>query len=334
MIRSSPGWNALQDALAGEVVLPGSPGYASARKPAIARFHDAKPQAVVLCETAEDVSEAISFARRHGLRTVPRSGGHCFAGRSSVEGIVIDVSPMRSVSVSDGVATVGAGARLGHVYDTLAQYGLTIPGGCGPSVGISGLALGGGLGILGRKHGLTSDHLLGLHIVLADGRVVVCDEQHDEELFWALRGAGGGNFGVVTSLIFGTLPAPAATGFHLLWPHTHAAALISAWQAWAPAVPDELAASLLATASRDPERPPVVNVFGSMLGTEDVSAQLLDKLISSAGADPTSASYEHASLRETKRYLAELGDAMAEGDDRLGETLQGEPSPQGHTFSK
>jgi FAD/FMN-containing dehydrogenase len=162
----------------------------------------------------------------------------------------------------------------------------------------------------------------------------VCDEQHDEELFWALRGAGDGNFGVVTSLIFGTLPAPAATGFHLLWPHTHAAALISAWQAWAPAAPDELAASLLVTASRDPERPPVVNVFGSMLGTEDDTAQLLDELVSSAGADPTSASYENASLRETKRYLAKLGDAMAEGDDRLGETFQGEPAPQWQTLSK
>src|SRR5918993_734498 len=279
MVPSAPDWEALQRAVSGDVVLPGSPDYESTRKPAIANFHDIRPQAVVLCRTPQDVSETILFARESGLRTAARSGGHCFAGRSSTEGIIIDVTPMRSVSVSDGVATVGAGARLGEVYDTLAQYGLTIPGGCGPSVGISGLALGGGL------------------------------------------------------VILGTLPAPATTGFHLLWPHTHAAALISAWQAWAPAVPDELAASLLATASRDPERPPVVNVFGSMLGTEDDTAQVLDELVTSAGADPTSASYEHASLRETKRYLAKLGDAMAEGDDQLGETLQGEPSPQGQTFS-
>src|SRR5829696_6237017 len=236
-MRSTSDWGALQSAIAGDVVLPGSPGYESARKLAIARFHHVRPQAVVRCAIPADVSETISFARRIGLRTAARSGGHCFAGRSSTEGIVVDVTTMRSVSVSGGVATVGAGARLGEVYDTLAQYGLTIPGVCGPSVGISGLALGGGLGILGRKHGLTSDHLLGLQIVLADGRVVMCDEQHDEELFWALRGAGGGSFGVVTSLIFNTLPAPAATGFHLLWPHTHTAALISAWQAWAPAAP-------------------------------------------------------------------------------------------------
>src|SRR5918998_5975055 len=108
------------------------------RNPAIARFRDARPLAVVLCETAEDVSEAISFARRRGLRVVPRSGGHCFAGRSSAEGVVIDVSPMRSVSVSGDVATVGAGARLGHVYDALQEHGLTIPGGTCPTVGVAG----------------------------------------------------------------------------------------------------------------------------------------------------------------------------------------------------
>jgi FAD/FMN-containing dehydrogenase len=300
-------WDALRSAIAGEVVLPGSPGYEAARKPAIARFHDAWPQAIVLCETPEDVSEAILFARRSGIRTATRSGGHCFAGRSSTKGIVIDVSPMRSVSVSDGVATVGAGARLGEVYDALEEHGLTIPAGCGPTVGISGLALGGGLGILGRKNGLTSDSLLAAQVVLADGRVVECDDYHHEDLFWALRGAGGGNLGVVTSLVFGTIPAPAATAFHLIWPHAHAASVMEAWQHWSPVGPDELAASLLLTASGDPAEPPEVNVFGAMLGTESDTEELLDGLVGRAGADPASASLEHASYRETKRYLAEHG---------------------------
>jgi FAD/FMN-containing dehydrogenase len=139
---------------------------------------------------------------------------------------------MRSVAVAGQVATVGVGVRLGELYDTLAEHGLTIPAGCGPSVGIAGLTLGGGLGILGRKHGLTCDHLLGAQVVLADGRVVECGEHHDGELFWALRGAGGGHFGVVTSLVFRTLPAPAATVFHLTWPPAAAAAVVQAWQAW------------------------------------------------------------------------------------------------------
>lgn len=311
---------ALQADISGDVVLPDSPDYEPARKPAIARFCDVYPQAVVLCETPEDVSETISFAKRYGLRTATRSGGHCFAGRSSTEGIVIDVRPMRSVSVSDDVATVGAGARLGEVYDALDEHGLTIPAGCGPSVGISGLTLGGGLGILGRKHGLTSDNLLGAQVVLADGRIVECDGHHHGDLFWALRGAGGGNFGVVTSLVFKTIPAPTATAFHLTWQHRDAASVIDAWQHWAPVAPDELAASLLITASGDVEEPPVANVFGAMIGTEAEAAELLDDMVVRAGAAPASKFLEHMPYREAKRCLAELGP----GDER----------PDGHQFSK
>ena len=98
------------------------------------------------------------------------------------------------------------------------------------SVGIGGLTLGGGIGILGRKHGLTCDHLVGADVVLADGRVVRCDEHHDADLFWALRGGGGGNFGVVVSFVFRTVLAPATTVFRLTWPFVHAAALVEAWQ--------------------------------------------------------------------------------------------------------
>jgi FAD/FMN-containing dehydrogenase len=331
MTRAAPDWGGLQSAIAGDVVLPGSSDYESVHKPAISRFHDIRPQAVVLCRTPADVSETISFASRCGLPTATRSGGHCFAGHSSTHGIVIDVSPMRSISVSGAVATVGAGTRLGEIYDALDA--LTIPAGCGPSVGIAGLTLGGGLGILGRKYGLTSDRLLTAQVVLADGRVIECDDHHDGELFWALRGAGGGNFGVVTSLTFNTIPAPDCTAFHLLWPYTQAAALIDAWQAWAPAAPDELAASLLVVASGDVEQPPVVNLFGAMLGTRSDTTELLDELVARVGADPTSAFHKQMSYRETKRYLAELGDAMA-GDDQFGETLQDESSEQGLPFSK
>jgi FAD/FMN-containing dehydrogenase len=332
MTPSAHDWDALQAAISGEVILPGSADYESIRKPAIANFHDVRPRAVVLCETPADVSETISLARRSGLPTATRSGGHCFAGRSSSEGVVIDVRPMRSVSVSGGVATVGAGARLGEVYDALDEHGLTIPGGCGPSVGIAGLTLGGGLGILGRKHGLTSDHLLAAQIVLADGRILWCDEHREGDLFWALRGAGGGNFGVITSLVFDTLPAPAATVFHLLWPYTHAATVLDAWQRWAPTAPDELAASVLVTASGDVEKPLVVNVFGAMLGTESDTTELLEEMVARVGTDPTSAFRKRMSYRVTKRFLAELGEAMA-GDEIEGPSHD-QPARPGHGFSK
>jgi FAD/FMN-containing dehydrogenase len=185
----SADWQALKAAIDGTLVLADSPEYERVRKPRMVRFQELRPQAIVLCASADDVAVTIAFARRHGLEKAIRSGGHSVAGRSSTEGLVIDVSPMGEMSLTGGVATVGAGVRLGALEDAMAPSGRTIPSGSSHTVGIAGLTLGGGLGILGRTHGLTSDHLLGARVVLADGRVVDCDEHHDSDLFWALRGA-------------------------------------------------------------------------------------------------------------------------------------------------
>ncbi|HKD32433.1 MAG TPA: FAD-binding oxidoreductase [Gaiellaceae bacterium] len=307
-------WSPLQAAIAGEVILPESRDYDSARKPAIGRFDHVHPAAIVRCQTAGDVAETISFAHAVGLPTATRSGGHCFAGRSSSEGIVIDVTPMDAVSVSGAVATVGAGARLGEVYDSLSEHDRTLPAGSCPSVGIAGLTLGGGLGILGRKYGLTCDQLLAANVVLADARVVDCDGDHDPELFWALRGAGSGNFGVVTLLVFRTLPASSATNFHLAWPYARAAAVIDAWQALAPTAPDELYASLLLTAGGEVEEQPRLDLFGSLLGSEREAADLLSAFAIRAGVDPTTDFRKHMSPQETTVYWAALG--AANGADR------------------
>jgi FAD/FMN-containing dehydrogenase len=303
---SSPSWQALQGGIAGEVVLPGSPADQQLRKPFNARFHDVLPQATVLCATPEDVAETISFAQRHGLACAPRSGGHCFAGRSVTRGLVIDVTSMGSVSVSGDLAVVGAGARLGAVYEALEQHQLTIPAGTCPPVGVAGLTLGGGLGILGRSYGVTSDRLVAAQIVLADGHVLDCDDNNHQELFWALRGAGAGNFGVVTRFVFCTVPAPPVTNFHLTWPFARAAALVEAWQGWAPLAPDELSASLKVTAAAEVDRPASVDVYGALLGTGSDATELLDGLVVRAGADPVLAWVRHLSFAETRRFWADL----------------------------
>jgi FAD/FMN-containing dehydrogenase len=273
---------------------------------ALIRFRDVRPQAVATCETPADVADALAEARRSGLRIAVRSGGHCFAGRSSTEGLLIDVSPMRAVSVGDGTAAIGAGAVLGDIYDTLDAHGRTIAGGCGPEVGIAGLTLGGGLGILGRRYGLTCDQLAGAQVMLADGRVVECDENRESDLFWALRGAGGGQFGVVTRFDFRTLAAPSVTTIDLVWPLDRAADAIAAWQAWSPDAPDEVAASLVIADD--------VHLFGAMAPGGD-----LDSFVALMGADPTSASLRELPYREAKRHLAEHG--PAEG-------------PEGHLYSR
>jgi FAD/FMN-containing dehydrogenase len=330
MARSTPSWQALQAGIAGEVVLPGSPAYQELPKPFNARFHDIRPQAIVRCATPQDVAETISFTRRHGLACAPRSGGHCFAGRSVTPGLVIDVTPMASVSVSGQVATVGAGARLGAVYDALQQQGLAIPAGTCPPVGVAGLTLGGGLGILGRHYGVTSDRLVAAQVVLGDGRVLDCDEHHDEDLFWALRGAGAGNFGVVTSLVFGAIPAPEVTNVHLVWPPARAAAVIEAWQGWAPLAPDELYASLKLTAADEVDQPASVDVYGALLGTASDATGLLDELVIRVGADPTWVWAERLSFAETRRFWADLPVGEADG----GQAAHGPSAPLPHLVAK
>jgi hypothetical protein len=308
-------WRDLAAALKGEVVLPGSPRYDEVRRPQIPRFHDVRPHAVVLCRTPEDVVEAIAFARRSGIEVAVRSGGHDFAGRSSGPGMVLDLTPMRSLEVSDGVASVGPGLRLGDLYAALARHEVTIPGGCGATVGIGGQALGGGLGLLGRSRGLTSDQVVAAEVVLADGRVVECDEQRYEDLFWALRGAGALGLGVVTRLTLRTVPEPAATSFHLKWPSERAPALIAAWQEWSPTSPDALAASLLVTVGGEAGAVPVVHLFGSMIGRETEAAALLDEFVSVAGADPGSSERAHMRYGSLKSYLAERGPGDQEDED-------------------
>ena len=120
-------WVALQGAVDGDVVLPGSGDYESVRKPVMARFEHLRPAAVVRCASSADVAATLVVARGLGLPMAIRSGGHSVAGRSSTDGVVLDVTPMGSVAVAGGVATVGAGVRLGDLYDALATQGLTIP---------------------------------------------------------------------------------------------------------------------------------------------------------------------------------------------------------------
>jgi FAD binding domain/Berberine and berberine like len=276
----------LRNSLDGELVSPDSSGYEAIRRPANAAYRDVRPRLVVLCRSVSDVVGAIRYAAAAGDRTVPRGGGHCFAGRSSTDGIVLDMSGLDRIGVSDdGVATIGAGARLGQVYAALHAYGRTLPAGCGPSVGIAGLTLGGGIGLLGRKHGLTCDRLLGAQVVLPDGSVVDCDHDHEPDLFWALRGAGGGQFGVVTSLRFDTVPEPTTTRVEARWSGTALGGLVAAWQAWAPDAPDELTVNL--TLESAPGAPVQATLFGAATLEEGATRELLGEFIDRAGAVPS-----------------------------------------------
>ncbi len=242
-------WTALGHGLHGSLIRPGDAEYDTARRLYNTRFDGLRPAAVAYVAGTADVAECLAFARRAGVKVSIRSGGHSYAGWSSGNGrLVIDVSRLATVSASGsgsgGSATVGAGARLIDVYDALGAKGLTIPAGSCPTVGVSGLTLGGGHGVASRAYGLTCDSLTGATIVTADGKVLEADAGQHADLFWALRGGGNGNFGVVTRLRFRTHAAPACVTGYLTWPWSKAAAAIAAWQEWGPGQADEIWSSL------------------------------------------------------------------------------------------
>src|SRR5436190_3249560 len=224
-------WARLVEQVRGSVIRPGDSAYRNARVDYDPRFDDIRPAAIVFVESERDVARTIAFARENHVPFAVRCGGHSYAGYSLSEGIVLDVSRMSAVRAeAGGLATVGAGARLIDVVSGLAPAGLMVPGGTCATVGISGLTLGGGQGVTARLFGLTCDSLEAARVVTADGRVLTCDADHHPDLFWALRGGGGGNFGVVTLFSFRTHTAPTLTLAALRWPWSAAGAVLGAWQ--------------------------------------------------------------------------------------------------------
>jgi hypothetical protein len=223
-------------------VLPTSPTYGVDRLLYNARFENPRPLALAYCASADDVARCVAFATAHEIRIAARSGGHSYGGYSSCDGLVIDVSQMSSISVDTGsnVAKIGAGAQLIDVYNVLGSHGRLLPGGSCPTVGIAGLALGGGIGVFGRKYGLTLDNLRAVSLVTADARHVRADALDHSDLWWASRGGGGGNFGVATSFTFDVHPMPEVTLFTLQFPWDAATTVLEGWQEWMSDAPDEL----------------------------------------------------------------------------------------------
>jgi hypothetical protein len=197
-------YDELAATLRGELVRPGEPGYDDARA-VYNGMIDKFPAAVARCRDTADVIAAVTFARTHGIEIAVRGGGHHPAGLSVGDNaLVVDLSAMRSTTVDPEHHTVRVdpGCTWGDVDHATVAFGMATPSGFIASTGVGGLALGGGIGYLSRRFGLTVDNLLSADVVLADGRFVTACATSHPDLFWALRG-GGGNFGVVTSFTFG-----------------------------------------------------------------------------------------------------------------------------------
>lgn len=212
---------ALRETVSGQVIGPGDEGYETGRR-GFFSFVDRRPAAIVRPVDAGDVARVVLLAREMDLELAVRSGGHSMAGHSSTEGgILLDLSSLDSIDIDVGrrTAWVGGGVTAGAITKAAGEHGLALGLGDTASVGIGGITLGGGIGFLHRKLGLTIDQLLAAEVVTADGSHVRADEATNPDLFWAIRG-GGGNFGVVTRFQFRLSEVPDAVGGPIILPAT------------------------------------------------------------------------------------------------------------------
>ncbi|WP_042409483.1 FAD-binding oxidoreductase [Streptacidiphilus carbonis] len=314
-------WTALGKDLDGLLIRPGDSRYDSAHRLFQPQYDSLQPSGVAYVAGAHDVATCLAFARKHGVPVAARSGGHSYGGWSSGSGLVLDVGKLNSVSASGGGATVGAGARLIDVYTGLAGRGVTVPAGSCPTVGVTGLALGGGVGVTGRAYGLTCDSIDSVELVTADGRTLTAGASSHSDLYWALRGGGGGNFGVVTSLSFRTHPAAECAYGFLSWPWSKAAAVVRAWQAWAPSAPDALWADLhlLVWADGRTQLGTTVNY----LGPQSELSNQVDRL----SVTPSSVSLHTRSYLETMQVMGGVS-GWSQAASHLPGSLPGQ-SPSG-----
>lgn len=236
-VPASPGLTkalqALRNGLKGRLILPDEQGYEMAAWPNNARWASVRPRAIAMCADAEDVQQCVRYTKESGEPFAIRSGGHNYAGFSTTTGLLIDVKPMNKVQADDKsqVVVVQGGANNQNMADALRLSHFSVPSGRCPTVGVGGLVLGGGWGFAATHAGLTCDSLLGADVVLASGEIVRANERGDyADLFWALRGGGGGNFGVCTSFSFRLKDVQKVTIFNITWPAVKQVELLLALQ--------------------------------------------------------------------------------------------------------
>ncbi|MDX8051098.1 FAD-binding oxidoreductase [Lentzea sp. BCCO 10_0798] len=269
-----------------QLIRPGDAAYRDAKLGHFTQYDAQRPSTIARVVSPADVQRCIEIARQERTKITARCGGHSYPGYSTADGaLVVDVRGLNRIDVRpDGTAEVGAGVLLMDLYLALANAGRMMPAGTCATVGISGLTLGGGIGVTARQFGLTSDRLVSTRIVTPDGvhRTVSATEHAD--LFWALRGGGGGNFGIVTSFVFRTEPARNLTTFTLQFPSAALASLLGVWPDWQGTAPDALTSTVGVGSGSTPH----VEVGGCLVGTPANLRPLLDDLVRRVGSQPTS----------------------------------------------
>jgi FAD/FMN-containing dehydrogenase len=290
--------------IAGDVILPDSSSYDEARN----TFNRAgSPAAIVRAQTNDDIIAAIQCAREHQLALSVRSGGHGLSGLATNDGgLVVDLSRFNAVEVIDParrLVRIGAGAHWGDVAQALATHGLAISSGDTKQVGVGGLTLGGGIGWMVRKYGLTIDSLEAADLITADGRALHVSLQEYPDLFWAIRG-GGGNFGVVTAFSFHAEPCTEIVGGSAIYDPADAENILSAWAKSMREAPEELSSTFVLFSGFGPQAPAQIMVLLCYAGDVEGAANEAIKPFLQLGAVRSQAI-------QKKPYYAMLEDAVS-----------------------
>jgi hypothetical protein len=316
-------WKALDASIAGTVERPGTAGYDQARQLVDPRFDGVRPPAVARCRSAADVVEVIGFARRHGLPVVPRGGGHSYVGASTgVSGVVVDARALATVryDAASRTAIIGGGARLLDVYEQLGKSDVSIPSGACGTVGIGGITLGGGMGMASSAYGLTCDAVIAADLVTSDGRHRTVDARREPDLFWALRGGGGGRLGIVTAWRMRTFGVSTVGQFTLTFPWAQAQSVAAGWQSRLAETPDRNWSTLQFTADAQGRRGVKINGF-SLAADPKVEA---DAIVAAIRRDPIDVKLDQRGYLPTVRARA---GSPERGTELVGSDVFGGPLP-------
>lgn len=325
-VASPTSWTTFGESLDGTIVMPTDGDYAAAKRIFNSRFDSSSPVAVVVATTTSDVQKAIAFAGENDMRIAIRAGGHSYIGDSTAGNtLVVDLRRLPGgITYDEGskLATISAGVALNSVQSTLSAHSRSVPTGSCPTVGVAGLTLGGGLGADARRCGLTCDALVSATVTLPTGDVVTATPDDHADLYWALRGGGGGHFGVVTSFTFRTFPIGDRDVVTLAFPESAAAQALTGWNEWITIADHSVWSMVNVTASGDDTRCSIVLATSAGAGPGAAG-----DLVGAVGVQPVSNRTQTLNHMAFVDYFAGGTDATRPRSVVAGSDIIGEMTP-------
>ena len=302
-------WADLAKTLKGSLVMAEDIDFATLNTQYALAYLSEEPQAIALCKSEDDVVACVKWARKNNVPIAPRSGGHSYAGYSRSTGLIIDLSQMTGINFdpATNLAVLEGGVHNQQVYNAGREASVSVSHGRCKGVGVAGLVLGGGIGFNMRKHGLTCDQLISTRIVLANGEIITASASENPEVFWAVRGAGGGNFGIHTQFVMQMFPVTTLTWFRIQW-RTELERIFDVFQDVAFEAPPEFGVKFMLNAKNgeaDKGNELYIEILGQLAGDESQLRSLLKPVYQVAA--PSLETIQNLPYWDAQEFLSEDG---------------------------